>query len=391
MKVLKVCAIAFVCSAAALLVADAADETQDFQVKNRIRVEYDDNIYETEKGKEDSFKVIEELELIANLNLAQSYIGLRYRPSFVWWDNRDPDGEDWFHDFDLILKHNFTERLSASIKDTFRIAEQPEAIDRGTIIRENNDFTYNVADGRINYVVNRQSRLEVGYRNTLLRYDDDDVADTEDFDINAAGATYRYQLASRTMLAADYRFESIEYDDSEIDRGSDSHYAGLGAEQTFSPNFLGNIRGGYQVKEYNDDELDDGTDPYVDASLTFLPSPRTRLTAGAGFSMFESDVYPFASQDRSIAYLSASHDLTAKVSLYASGSFQLSEYNKEEQVGEEIFDDGDEQVVQLSARSSYKINRNNWVELGWQYLDLQSDFREEFDRNRVDLGWRTQL
>ena len=43
-----------------------------FQLKNRLRVEYDDNIYETKDDKTESWKIIEELELLLNLNFEQT-------------------------------------------------------------------------------------------------------------------------------------------------------------------------------------------------------------------------------------------------------------------------------------------------------------------------------
>ena len=365
----------------------AADETRSFQVKNRLRFEYDDNIYETSKDKQDSFKIIEEVEFLVNLNLPRSFVGARYRPTFVWWSDREDD-TDLHHDLDLILSHNFTERLSVSLKDTFRFAEQTEEIDRGAVVRENNDFLYNVADAKLAYQIARGTRAEAGYRNTLLRYDENVVAETEDYDINAGGLTLRQQVFKKTVFAVELRYEEIEYDGP--DRGSQNQYMGGAIEQIFSPSLVGSVRAGYQEKQFNDGSIDDAEEPYFDASLTFLPSPRTRLTAGAGYSLFESDVYPFANQDRAIAFVGLAHDLTAKISVYASGSYQLSEY-KADQAIEEVAKDGDENVYQVSARTSYKINRNNWVELGWQYMDLQSDIREEFDRNRIELGWRTQI
>ena len=61
-----------------------------YQINNRLRVEYDDNINQTETDKDASWKVIEEVEFLVNFNLQNTYVGLRYRPSYVWWDNR-PD------------------------------------------------------------------------------------------------------------------------------------------------------------------------------------------------------------------------------------------------------------------------------------------------------------
>jgi hypothetical protein len=223
-----------------------------------------------------------------------------------------------------------------------------------------------------------------------LRYDENDVAETEDYDINAGGLTLRHQVFKKTVLAAELRYEAIEYDYDIEDRGSENQYFGGAIEQIFSPSLVGSLRAGYHEKQFNEDTIDDAEEPYFDASLTFLPSPRTRLSAGAGYSLFEADVFPFASQDRTLAFASIAHDLTAKISLYASGSYQLSEYDAEQSVVDGV-QGGDEEVYQFGARTSYKIGRNNWLELGWQYLDLQSDVREEFDRNRVELGWRTQI
>jgi hypothetical protein len=367
----------------------SAEGPQTYQLKNRLRVEYDDNIYETRRDKTDSWKIIEELELLLNLNFEQTFLGLRYRPSFVWWDNRKNDDTDWHHDFDLVFSHNFTPRLSLSIKDTLRIAENPELIEGGAVVRENNDFTYNILNGVLSYLVQPQTRVEASGRYTLLRYDDNSVSDIEDYDIYAAGLTLRHQLKASTAVLGDLRVEDVNYDGP--DRDSTSQYVGLGLEQIFSPNLLGSIRAGYQHKDFDASGLGSESSPYADGSITYLPSPATRITAGAGYSMFEADVFPFANQNRTLIYASIAHDLTARISLYIAGSYQLSEYDADDAIGGGAVTDGDEEIWQFSTRASYKLNRSNWLELGWQYLTLDSDLRDDFDRNRFDIGWRTVL
>lgn len=402
MKLTRMAAATVALSLAALAGAQAADETRTFQLKNRLRVEYDDNVYERNKDTQDSFKIIEEAEFVANLNFQQTYIGLRYRPTFVWWSDRDPDDTDLHHDFDFIFAHNFSPRLTLNVKETLRVAEEPKEIDRGAKVRENDDYIYNVVDGSLNYRVSPQTRLDLGGRYTLLRFDREEVSDTDDYDIYAGGLTLRQDVNASTVALGEYRYETIEYEDSR--RDSESHYVGVGAERIFSPNLLGNIRGGAQFKTFDNESFDDETSPYVDGSFTYLPSPRTRLTAGVGYSLFEADVTTFANQERFVSYISAAHDLTARVSLYAAASYQLSQYQADQSTapkgtvldegrdGEKsVVDDGDENVVQFSLSASYKINRRNWLEAGWQYLNLDSDLREDFDRNRLSLGWRTEL
>jgi hypothetical protein len=386
--------IACVWLAAALLLAAsplaalaAEGSSQNFQVNNRFRVGYDDNIYESGNDETDSFKFIEEIELLVNFNLERSYVGLRYRPTYQYFTDRDPDDDDLHHDFSIVLTHEFTPRLSLSAKDTFIISEQPQLMERGVVVREQDDYTYNVADGTLAYLIQPETRIDLGGRYTMLRYDRDEVADTDDYDIYAVGATLRRQISGLAAVLGEYRHETVEYDGPE--RGSVSDFAGVGYERTFSPNLVAVARAGYQMKSY-DAEIDDNDAPYGDVSVTLMPSPATRITAGAGYSLYESDVFPFASQDRTVMFLSLAHDLTARVSCYLSGSYQMSDYDQSEAI-QPVASDGEEDISQLGARVSYKVNRNNWLEAGWQYLDLGSDVREEFTRNRLELGWRTSI
>lgn len=367
----------------------AEESSQSFQVKNRFRVGWDSNVYETEKDETDSFKIIEELEFVINLDLEQTFLGARYRPTFVWWDNRNPDDTDFHHEADLIFAHNFTPRLSLSVKETLRIAELPELIDRGTVAREKDDYIYNLLDGVLGYKLSDPTRIEFGGRYTVLRYDDKDVAETDDYDIYAAGVTLRQQLQRETAINGEVRVEQTEYDGP--DRGSDTIYAGLGLEEIFSPNLVGSVRGGWQQKDFNDSAVGTEDSPYADLSLTYLPSPKTRLSGGLGYSMFESDIYPYASQDRTLAFLTLAHDFTARIQFFLAGSIQHSEYTAEEAIEDPLGQDGSEDVWQVSGRTSYMVNRNNYLEAQLSYLNFESDLRNNFDRTRVELGWRTQL
>lgn len=370
--------------------ADEENRGKDFQLKNRIRFEYDDNIYERADHKSGSFKIEDELELIYNMNFEQSYVGLRYRPSFVWWADRPSDSTDLHHGLDLDLSHNFTPRLTLSVKEIFLYAQQPQLMDRGVTISENDNYIYNRANADISYLLRPQTKLELGGRYTLLRYDNNKVSKLEDYDIYAGGASLRHQMSADTALSGEARVENITY--TGPNRDSSSEYIGGGLEHTFNPAFLGNIRAGLQHKDFSASSLDAKNQPYIDGALTYLPSPRTRLSAGAGYSMFESDVYPYANQDRTLVYASAAHDLTASVTLFLTGSYQESAYSGDQSIDKTLKSkDGTEEIVQISASAIYKISRNNWLEAGYQYINLNSDVRSDFDRNRVSVGWRTTL
>ena len=69
-----VCLGLFVLMAAQGIAMAAAEGARPYQINNRMRVELDDNIYATDENPEESLKFIEELEILLNFNLPQTYV-----------------------------------------------------------------------------------------------------------------------------------------------------------------------------------------------------------------------------------------------------------------------------------------------------------------------------
>jgi hypothetical protein len=382
---------------AATMALPALTWARNYQLHNRFRFEYDDNIYQRETDVTDSLKIVEEVEFLVNFDLENTFVTLRYKPSFMWWENREPDSTDLHHSFDFNLRHSFTPRLVLGIKDTFRYAEQPESIEDGVVVRQQGDYIFNSLSGTLAFQVIPSGQLEGSGRYTLLRYDETEVSATNDYDIYVAGLTYRHRLLPETSLAVDTRFESTEYNDR-VTRNADSVMGGLGLEHTFSPNLLANVSGGLMNKTYDAEDISSETAPYGGFGVTLVPSPRTRISAGGSFSLREADIFPYVNQNYYRAYLGVSHDLTARVTVNTMGSYGYSEYKADEALPVELAErgldeigDGTEETLQLSARTTYQVNHSNWLEAGWQFSQAESDLRRDFERNRIHIGWRTRL
>jgi hypothetical protein len=400
--------------------AFAREGALPFQVLNRLRMEYDDNVRQTHKDKKDSMKIIEELELSGSLNFEQTFLSLRYRPSFVYWFDRDEDDTDFHHSVDFIFNHRFTPRLTLSLQDTFRRAELPELIQDGTTVRQKDTYNYNSARGTLSVVVRPDTRLDVGGRWIVLDYVEDEVSKQSDYNKYVGGLSLRHQVVQDTALSADLRYEDMKYKDADS-RDSKSTFVGAGLEQIFSPNLLGSLSAGWQHKDYKKSFESKQDAPYADVSLTFLPSPATRISAGGSYSLTETDVFPYSGQERAAMYASLAYDFTARISFYLSGSYSHGKYDGQDlpdnaTVGDlpgkqqaeliekgaspsdglnedyvDSIDDGKENVVLVSSRLTYKLGRRNWLEAGWQYSNVDSDMREDFDRNRVHFGWKLNL
>lgn len=392
----------FVAMVAALLMALPAELMASsktglrwLQLNNRIRVEYDDNVYQTETDELDSLKVILEPELAFSLNGSQTFLGLNYRPQLVWWSDREPD-TSVNHNLDATLNHEFTPRLSISVKDIFRIAEESGLVDRGTQFTTDSEFMYNSLNGSVMFKLTPETRMDLAGRYHLLRYDLDERAAIGDYDIYVVGLDVRHQLVPETAIIGEVRSDSTEYETPS--RDSTGAQLGVAAEQMFNPNLIGKGRVGLSHKSFEDDGIDDSDTPYVEANLTVLPSPATRVSAGLGYDQAETDVYPFTNQKRFRLFGSVGHDITARVTWDLTASYTLNNLDGKQAITEEriaddgtILVDGDEAIAQLSTRLSYRINRSNSVEIGWQLINLESDVREDYLRNRLNLGWKTEI
>lgn len=373
---------------AATDLAQAAEGRKFWQVQNRFRVEYDDNIRQTADA-DTSAKLIDDLFLNASVNQEKTFFGLKYNPSLVYWFDRPEDDTDLNHELIADLSQKFTPQLTLLLKDRFLLQELPELMDGGTPVRSDGSYAYNDLVGALNYRFTAATDLDLSGRWNIMRYDDDNRALVQDYDSYVLGASVNHQVVPETGVSGDLRFETITYDQNDA-RDADTVYLGAGVSQTFSPTLLGSLRGGYQMKTFDDDTIEDADSPYADLALTWLPTAVTRVSTGIGYSLDASYVGAYANQERTKFFAALAHDFTAKVAWYLSGNYTSSKYDAAESVIEESTD-ADEEFLLLSTRVAYQLNTSNWLELSWSFTDVSSDIRTEYDRNRVSLGWKVKI
>lgn len=380
-----------------------AVEEHPFHVWNRFRVGYDDNIYRVSGNGaldvKESLRLIEEIETLLNLNYGATYLSIRYRPSVTWVEARDDDNFDVLHDLNVDFNHKFSRVLSLDLSDTLRAGQMPELHDGDYVVREDDDNYYNSAIAALMFQVAPKTRIDLSGRFISLTYTSDSEAKKySDYITAVGGLTVRQQLTQLSSVMADFRYQYLSYDKNPqgFDRDAQMFYGGIGYEQTLSRYFIASLRGGVEQREYDEDDYDDNTQPYVEAALTFMPVEDFRSTLAASYSIYESDIANYMSQDRTYISASVAWDMTAKISLYGAVIYSKNQYEadyaKKTDV-QTVLKDGDEDTFTVSTRLSYQVNRYNWLECNYQFLKLDSEIpgREEYDNNRVDVAWRIQL
>jgi hypothetical protein len=66
----------------------------------------------------------------------------------------------------------------------------------------------------------------------------------------------------------DLRYQTVVYDEAHEDanRDAESLFAGLGLEQTFTPQLIGSLRAGVESRSYDNEIYDDNNQPYGEVS-----------------------------------------------------------------------------------------------------------------------------
>lgn len=396
--------------------AIAAEGERPFHVESYLRLGYDDNVTYAETKKIDTFFIREELALSFDKTYETGFLGLRYRPALDWYEDLGSGSEvEWTHAVDVNWMQMLGRRLSLALADTFIQYDRSEVVDSDGVLRQPNyGYRYNTAAGTLTALLTPTVRVSGSLRHQLFRYDDELIADREDYDIWAYGVSLGTQVGKATTVYVDGALEDIAYEGSgktqtvvmpgyrgqvveEIpNRDATTYNVGLGVERVFSPNLLGRIRGGYTYKDMEAANQSDDDSPYGEAQVTIIPAPTTRLTLAAAYSLYQSGLQTFANQTRTTFSASLAHDVTSRITLSLNGAYYQSDYDAENSVrlvsASEV-EDGSETSSSFGVRGSYRLDRNNWIELSYSYSNFDSDFRlaEGVDRNRFDVAWKIRL
>lgn len=386
-------------------------------VENVMGVGYDDNVSYTSTNKVDRVRFTDRLILTADRPTESGFIGLRYALSYTRYDSSDElrSANDWGHQVDFDFTHSFSRRLTLGLRETFFQTDRPgiENPD-GTIRKEDATYYYNTVNLNLSSYLTSRVQLAGSGRWQTLRYTEDDrLAEREDYDLYSAGLTLTSISGKNSSIGADLRYDAIDYvsakkavDEFAIEQGPTTsripdrswsgYSAGLVLNRIFSPTVMGSIRAGYMMHEYESASISSDDSPYGDLSLTYMPVASTRITAAAGYALYQSGLIAYAGQTRTSASLSLAQDLSARLTATLMGSYILSDYQAKTTVDEfteEEIGDATEKALSFSANLAYRIGTRNWLQLSYSWTDFDSDIpnRGEYTRNTYDISWRIRL
>lgn len=366
-----------------------AEGDRPFSVINTLRVGYDDNVYRTTDDQEKSAYIQDIIDLSFRAALSDR-TDLTFQSRF---DYRSDKEQNFYPNLYAILTHSASPRLLLQLSDKFTSGSTTSASRSGKY-----NYLINTLSFVPSYVLDSKNSLSLPLSYSIKRHEE--IAEKLDYDTVSAGLSWKRQLIpQQTWASLSLSQKMIDY----VNRDSQNDITFMSAtiSHTFNPNWQGQLGAGVT---YNQSEFSiplpggssrtitsDGVNPYFLAGLTYAPTPQTRFTADLTQQYQESDSLLYAGKNSRSLSLGFQHDFTARIMGKATARFTRSEYdNEDNEVANSI--DLDEDYVDLGVRVHYKLNRNNFIELGLTRREKMYDNEDrDWDQNRVDIGWRVTL
>lgn len=401
----------------------AAGPEKPWTVSGTLRGFYDDNINTQPNGpfKVDSLGF--EVRPSASLDLESGATSFKasYTYALLYYANRQPDKIDQNHDVELALNHNFTERYSVNVRDSFVVAQEPDVLAPNSLslfARANGSNIRNTGQVLFTGKLTPLFGVKVGYQNTFYDYSEnagnnivlgspsystllDRIEQTGNLDTT-------WQIAETTLGVFGYSLEWVDMTGS----GSISvpptaplsprvnnnlqHSLYVGADQTLRSDLAASVRVGATYTDYyNHIPGQSGSEvsPYATVNLTYRYMQSGTLVFGFQHSLTPTDipaqekngsVQVTQNQEVSSVYANVTQTLTPispNLTATLTGQYQNSTYHGG------VFDGVSDNVILLGLNLSYQFNHYLSAEVGYNYDDVISEVPGlEYNRNRVYIG-----
>jgi hypothetical protein len=362
-----------------------------FHVSVSVRGGYDYNVFTQSFDRQGSAFVNATIGLTYTFGSPRTTLNLASTFGYTDYIN-GPSGveNDVNPNLNLSVTHKMTSRLTLALTSYVTYQQQPDFVAAAGLNRRSGSFFYTSDKFSAAYQWAPRFSTVTSYTFVALSYDESSVGAFEDRTEHTFGNEFRFHLWPTTNLVAEYRFGIFAYDNASlVSRDSTTQYFLAGFDHSFSPRFSLSTRAGVEFRSY--DNLGDRTDPYAEATLNYALGPHLSLSWTNRYSLEEPDVPGAPSRTTFRTGLVTRYRITPRIT---SNLTLFWEHDENDGMTTFLFVSPGftEDIFSASLSVRYAINRNWGVELGYDFVDVESDIPlREYYRNRIYGGVNFQF
>lgn len=360
---------------------------------------YDDNRDAIKSNAVSNLDLILRPRAALMYNLDETFLKLFYEPSLTWHSNPrtlpDPNpqhNEELFQAAGLDVARQISPLLGVKFGDVVSYTDDPDITVGGVAVRQNDTYLGNRAHASLDLTPTRATFARVDGEYSLKRYTEKVVADDQNEDLIESFATAGYTLVPGLNAFGQLGCSIFDNASTNWDRGATVFsYAG-GVEKIFNPDFSGKIILGYQQADYSDTTLGSKDGWMQQIEGVFGGSCTTRLRLMAEHGLYMPYVRPYSMQEMLTFRATVEHDFTRDLILTVFGQYTDSDYPSEHSPSENLdLPGGHDRMTDLGVTAIYRINRYFSCGAGYRFQNWDSEVRESYSHNIIDISITGQL
>lgn len=288
------------------------------------------------------------------------------------------------------LTHRFSERLRFSSRNFVSYELEPDYSYGYASSRQVGEYFFWQSDNSVGFRWTERFATYTGLRLTGTNYADVDNNDRSTWELYNQ---FRYQLSPQTVLTGDYRYGQTS--GNGVTSDSTNQYILGGLEHRFSPNTIGILRAGVQLRDV--DNGSNSTSPYVEFALNSQVNQQLRVRSFARYGIEDYDTVQVISNSSLVEYderetlrfgLSGEYAVTPMFSVFSGIDYIPANFQSGRLIsGPGPALDQDEDVFNAYIGLSMKFNDYLTGTASYNYTNSSSDIpNRDYDRNRISVG-----
>lgn len=287
------------------------------------------------------------------------------------------------------LTHRFSERLRFSSRNFISYELEPDYSYGYASSRQAGEYFFWQSDNSIGFRWTERMATYTGLRLTGTNYADVDNNDRFTWELYNQ---FRYQLSPQTVLTGDYRYGQTT--GNGVSSDSTNQYILAGLEHRFSPNTIGILRAGVQLRDV--DGGSNSTSPYVEFALNSQVNQQLSVRSFARYGIEDNDTVQYINgatvefdERETLRFgVSGEYSISPKLSVFGGIDYIPTNYQSGRVIpGDASFADQDEDIFNAYIGLSMKITEYLTGTASYNFTNSSSDLpSRDYERNRISVG-----
>lgn len=372
---------------------DASSSRKFYTLTASLREVYDDNVNTTNVNPQSSWETILSPSILVDFPTADGDFSARYTFNATYYSNYGNNGGSsggnssiqLTHELVAQYMHSFSNRFNLSLAEQFRYYVEPSLFESTGTVYNNGAYVANTLNGTFGAQWTPLFGTTTTYANTIVRYDESAVADSQNDIENTGSETLSFAILPKISVVLGGIVDDLSYDDTS--RGYTNYTGFAGVQWQPLPSLSVSAQGGLSYTE-----IDQGQpliSPYAALSINWMLGARSALSFSYSHDVVPTDEFDASGQIADRFTSNFRYDITTNLSAHLQGiltSSNVSQSFISSGSGISAYNEID-YAVDTGLTYHYNSYLNLDSGLIFSGVSSQLDYRD-YTRDQVYLGVR---